>query len=181
MAELRAMGGELQRQFEDLVSRFMASDQGQRVIGWYDSLGARDRMALRALGGFLGIVLLYVLLIAPMIEYGDRARNRLQDEHALLDWLRAHQGEAGESTTVTRDQPVATVVNTSAQENKLTIRRYEPEGEDGIKVWIEGASFNSIVKWMYQLEGSYGIQAAEFTVEREAEPGKVSARLTLRG
>jgi general secretion pathway protein M len=184
MADLRAIGGELQRQVEDLVSRFMASDQGQRVIGWYESLGTRDRIALRALGGFMGIVLLYLMLIAPMIEYGNRAQHRLQDEHALLEWLRAHQGEMSGSSggaTPGHDQPVATVVNASAQENKLTIRRYEPAGEDGIRVWIDGAAFNSIVKWMYQLEGSYGIRADEFTVERESEPGKVSARLTLRG
>lgn len=184
MAEMRALGTELQRQFEDLASRFMASDQGQRVIGWYDTLNARDRLALRLLGGFLGIVLVYVLALAPMIEYGNRAQSRLREEHALLEWLRAHQGEAGAPApggAGAREQPVATLVNSSAQENKLTIRRYEPAGDDGIKVWIEGASFNAIVKWMYQLEGSHGIRAAEFTVEREDEPGKVSARLTLQG
>ena len=184
MAELRAIGGELQRQFEDLVSRFMASDQGQRLIGWYETLGTRDRLALRGLGAFLGAVLLYMLLIAPTIAYGTRAQHRLQEERALLDWLRVHQVEssaAGTGAAPAHDQPIATVVNNSAQENKLTIRRYEPSGEDGIKVWIDGAAFNSIVKWMYQLEGSYGIRAAEFSVEREKEPGKVSARLTLRG
>ena len=184
MAELRAMGAELQRQFEDLASRFMASDQGQRLIGWYETLGARDRLALRLLGSFLGFVLLYLLLISPMIDYGNRAQHRLQDEHALLEWLRTHQGEAsggGGGGAAAREQPVATLVNSSAQENKLTVRRYEPAGDDGIKVWIDGAAFNSVVKWMYQLEGSYGIHAAEFTLEREDEPGKVSARLTLRG
>lgn len=183
MADFKAISAELQRQFEDLASRFMASDQGQRLIGWYDQLGPRDRLALRGLGSFLGLVLGYFLLIAPLIEHGERAQRRLQDERALLEWLRAHQGEAGGAAGAgqTRDQPVATLVNTSAQENKLTIRRYEPAGEDGVKVWIEGAAFNSVIKWLYQLEGSYGIRAAEFSLEREDEPGKVSARLTLQG
>ena len=31
------------------------------------------------------------------------------------------------------------------------------------------------------IEISHGIRASEFTLERENEPGKVSARLTLRG
>jgi general secretion pathway protein M len=118
-----------------------------------------------------------------MIEHGEQARRRLQEERALLEWLRAHQGEAGGAAQpgAARDQPIATLVNTSAQENKLTIRRYEPAGDDGVKVWLEGAPFNTVVKWLYQLEGGYGIRAAEFTLERADEPGKVSARLTLRG
>lgn len=183
MVDTRAMSAELQRQFEDLASRFMASDAGQRLIHFYDQLGPRDRIALRALGGFLGLVLAYLLLLAPMIAHGEQAQRRLQEERALLQWLQAHQGEAGSSTTpgAARDQPVATLVNTSAQENKLTIRRYEPAGEDGVKVWLEGAPFNTVVKWLYQLEGAHGIRAAEFSLERADEPGKVSARLTLRG
>jgi general secretion pathway protein M len=179
---LRNLGPELRRQFEDLASRFMASDTGQRVLGWYDTLGDRDRLALRLLGAFLGAVLLYVLILAPAIGQGDRAWDRLQEERALLGWLRAHQGEvSGSGAVQAREQPVATLVNSSAQENKLTIRRYEPAGEDGIRVWLEGAEFNAVVKWLYQLEGSSGIRAVEFTVERDAQPGRVNARLTLQG
>jgi general secretion pathway protein M len=179
---LRSLGPELQRQFEDLASRFMASDLGQRLIGGYDHLGDRDRLALRLLGSFVGAVLVYLLVLAPAIGLGDRAHGRLQQERELLAWLQQHQGAvSGSAAPQAREQPVGTVVNNSAQENKITIRRYEPAGEDGIRVWLEGADFNAVVKWLYQLEGSAGIRAAEFTVERDAQPGKVNARLMLRG
>ena len=182
MADLKSMSAELQRQFEDLASQFMASDNGQRLIGWYDQRGPRDRLALRMLGAFAAIVIVYLMFIAPMLAYGERAQHRLQDERALLEWLRAHQGEAGGGAGAgAHDQPIATLVNTTAQENKLTIHRYEPDGETGVKVWLEGAAFNAVVKWVYQLEGTYGIHAAEFNLERDAEPGKVSVRLSLRG
>lgn len=186
MADIRAFGAEMRRQAEDLVSRFMASDAGQRLIHWYDQLGERDRIALRLLSFFLGVVAVYVVVIDPMIDRREAAERRLQDERALLEWLRSHEssvsapGSAGEQAGAP-DQPIATVVNTTAQENKLTIRRYEPAGEDGIRVWLEGVPFNAVVKWLFQLEGSHGIRAAEFTIEREGEAGMVSARLTLRG
>ena len=181
MATRGAFSAELQRQFEDLASRFMASDLGQRVIGWHEQLGERDRLALRGMALFLGVVLAYVTLVSPVIERGERAQRRLQEERALLDWLRAHRAEAGSTDVGARpDKPLATLVNESAQQNKLNIRRYEPAGDAGMKVWIEGASFNSLVKWMYQLDGQYGVQTAEFTLEREEQPGKVSARLTLQ-
>ena len=172
----------LRRRFEDSVSRFMASDHGQRVIGWYEQLSPRDRLALRVLCGFAVLVLLYSFLLQPVTDYSNRAQMRLQEERDLLAWLRASEPAANLAVSgATRNQPVAALVNSSAKTNDLTIRRYEPAGESSLRVWLEGAQFNSVVKWLYQLQSVHGIRAAEFSIERESGPGRVSARLTLEG
>ena len=102
----------------------------------------------------------------------------------MLAWLRSHEAEAGNAAggaAAARTEPLATLVNKTADENGVSIRRYEPAGEDGVRLWLEGASFNALVKWLFLLEGSHGIRAEEFSIERESTPGLVSARLTLRG
>ena len=184
MAELNAFRDEMRRQAEDLASKLMASDTGQRLIGWYDGLGDRDRLALRLLSCFLAVVALYFAAVAPLMGYVDKAERRLEDERALLAWLRSHEGETAGATggaSPSRDQPVATVVNSTAKENGLTIRRYEPADQDGMRVWLEGVPFNAVIKWIVMLEGNHGIRAVEFNVEREGAAGRVSARITLRG
>jgi general secretion pathway protein M len=184
MADMNAFRDELRRQAEDLASRVMASDTGQRLIGWYDGLGDRDRLALRLLSCFLAGVMLYFAAVSPLLAYVGKAERRLEDERALLAWLRSHEGEAGAGPVVggiARNQPVATLVNTSAKESGLTIRRYEPADNDGMRVWLEDVPFNAVIKWIVMLEGNYGIRAVEFNVEREGAAGRVSARLTLRG
>jgi general secretion pathway protein M len=184
MADLATFRLEMRRQAEDLASRMMASDVGQRLLAFYDQLGERDRLALRLLGLFGGVLCLYLMLIAPLAEHGNRAARRLDDERALLAWLRSHEAEAGNApggATAARSEPLATLVNKTADENGVSIRRYEPAGEDGVRLWLEGASFNAVVKWLFLLEGSHGIRAEEFSIERESSPGLVSVRLTLRG
>jgi general secretion pathway protein M len=183
MADLAAFRSEMRRQVEDLASRVMASDAGQRLLGVYDQLGERDRMALRGLSWFAAAVLVYLAAISPLVAHVDSALRRLESEQALLSWLKSHDPAAtGASTVIAqRDEPLATIVNATAEEGGLAIRRYEPSGEDGVRVWMEGASFNAFVKWLYVLEGTHGIRAAEFNIERENEPGKVSVRITLRG
>lgn len=184
MATTKGRRSELQRQFEDLVSRFMASDQGQRLIGWYEHTSVRERIALRVAGVLLLLLAVYALVLAPAIGYGERAHQRLHQERELLAWLRAHEASAPGATGAapqTEGQPVAPLVNSSAQEQGITIRRYEPAGEDGVRVWLEGASFAAVIKWLYQLEGTHGIEASEFSFEREGDAGFVNARLTLRG
>ncbi|MBK8307817.1 MAG: type II secretion system protein M [Gammaproteobacteria bacterium] len=184
MIDLRNSLETLRRRLEDSVSQFMASDQGQRLIAWYEQLSRRDRLALRGLCGFAAVVVLYSLLLQPLIGYSSRAQRRLLEEQELIAWLRANEPVAKAAAAASmagRDQPVASLVNSSAKANELTIRRYEPAGDGSIRVWLEGAQFNSVVKWLYQLQSVHGIHAAEFSVERESEPGRVSARLTLEG
>ncbi|MBP8926682.1 MAG: type II secretion system protein M, partial [Pseudomonadales bacterium] len=134
------------------------------------------------LGGFAVLVVLYSFLLQPMTDFSSRAERHLQEERALIAWLRGNEPAAKLAVAgAARDQPVAALVNSSAKTNELAIRRYEPTGESSVRVWLEGVQFNSVVKWLYQLQSVHGIRAAEFSIEREPEPGRVSARLTLEG
>lgn len=182
MADMNEFKAEMRRQAEDLASRVMASDAGQRMLAFYEQLGDRDRTALRWLGWFGAAVLAYLIAVTPLLGRLETSARRLDAERSMLAWLQAHdQGGAAGTTAQSSDEPLATVVNTTAEKAGLSIRRYEPSGEDGVKLWMEGAAFNSLIKWLFLLEGSHGIRASEFTIEREAEPGKVSVRMTLRG
>lgn len=182
MADIAAFRAEMRRQAEDLASRVMASDAGQRLLAFYDQLGERDRVALRGLAWFSAAVLGYLVAVAPLVARLDVSVRRLESEQALLAWLKSHD-ERGVTAAVSpaSDEPLATVVNSTAEESGLSIRRYEPSGEDGVRVWMEDTNFNALVKWLFLLEGTHGITASEFTVERGQDPGKVSVRITLRG
>jgi len=182
MADMNQFKAEMRRQAEDLASRVMASDVGQRALAFYEQLGDRDRTAVRWLGWFGAATIGYLTAVSPLLERLESSSRRLESERAMLAWLQAHdQGGAAGSTPHASDEPLATVVNTTAEKAGLAIRRYEPSGEDGVKLWLEGAAFDALIKWLFLLEGSHGIRASEFTIEREAEPGKVSVRMTLRG
>jgi general secretion pathway protein M len=184
MSKLGALLPELQRQFEDLASRFMASDNGQRLLAWHDQLSPRDRLALRVLSWFAAALLLYAMLLQPVFEFGDRAQSRLQQERALVAWLEANRAVAGQTAktaTVVREQPVAVLVNASAVQSKLAIESIKPAGDDGIRVELKGVAFNAIVKWLHLMEAE-GIHAEAFNIgHRPGEAGMVDATLTLRG
>ncbi len=183
MADIHEFRAQMRRQAEDLASKVMASDPGQRLLALYEQLGERDRLALRMLGWFGSAVVLYFLTIAPLVAHVESAARRLEGERSLLAWLQSHEAEAGSGAPASsaRDEPLATVVNSTADQEGLSIRRYEPAGDDGVRLWMEAVSFNALVKWLFVLEGSHGIRASEFTIERQDEPGKVSVRITLRG
>jgi general secretion pathway protein M len=60
------------------------------------------------------------------------------------------------------------------------LKRVEPEGSDSVRVWLEGAPFDVLVKWLGTLSTIHGVNAETVTMERSDATGRVSARLTLQ-
>jgi len=67
--------------------------------------------------------------------------------------------------------------NALAGSSGLALSRVEPQGEDGVRVWIERADFNAVAGWLGQLVAQ-GVRIDEAQVERRPEGG-VSGRFTL--
>ena len=56
----------------------------------------------------------------------------------------------------------------------------EPEGRDGVRVWFESATFDSVVGWLDVMGSRYGADVETITLERTKETGRVNIRVTLR-
>ena len=71
------------------------------------------------------------------------------------------------------------LVTRTAREAELSLQRFEPSGEDSIRVWLEAAPFGQVAAWLEQLAAENGVQVDQAAMDRSGEPGIISARLTL--
>ena len=77
-----------------------------------------------------------------------------------------------------------TVIDQAAKQSGLAgkLKRIEPDGENGAKVWMEDAEFDAIMRWTLLLEEEHAIRVTAFSAEPLPErTGYVKARLTLVG
>ena len=49
-----------------------------------------------------------------------------------------------------------------------------------MRVWLDGAPFDVLVKWLLTLSSTHGIQVDNATLERAETAGRVNARLSLQ-
>ena len=72
------------------------------------------------------------------------------------------------------------MVDQSARSGGLgdAIKRIEPDGTKGVKVWLEGVAFDPMVLWLGNLTRRYQIETSIVTIEPQGN-GRVNARLTL--
>lgn len=129
--------------------------------------------------------------MAPGCGFYEQSEAARDNAGELLAWMQANEqtiqrlGNAGgNNATATADKPadgraLMALVTRSAGEAGLSLQRFEPSGEDAIRVWLENAPFAEVAAWLERLNGDHGVVIDQAAMDRASEPGRVSVRLTL--
>jgi general secretion pathway protein M len=154
---------------------------------WFFGLEPRERTLVSAGAALLLLLLLYLIIWRPVAgKYaGLKADVELQQQN--LAWM---QQAAAQITALQRSsaggakglggRSLLAVVDQSARSGGLAgaIKRIEPDGSKGVKVWLEAAAFDPMIIWLGQLSKAYRIEPSMITLEPVGD-GRVNARLTL--
>jgi general secretion pathway protein M len=151
----------------------------------WKALGARERRMASALAASLGVALFYLLVWSPVENGVARARTRLASVQAQLARVQEQAAVVASVRAAPRVAPPANpaaAVGEAAERHGLReqLKRVEAEGTRAVRVQIEGASFAALMAWLVELQEQAGLRAENATLERQANPGTVNARLLLR-
>ncbi|WP_166263638.1 type II secretion system protein GspM [Marinobacter caseinilyticus] len=162
----------------------------QKMVAQYDHLPRRDQQALIALTVALFIAIIYFAVWRPASAFHHEAVTDRTSAEALVVWMEGNRDviqriSARDNTEMTGTRiedgrALMSTVTRSAGEAGLSLQRFEPSGEDGIRVWLENAPFNQVAGWLETLNADYGIAIDQAALDRGKSPGLVSVRLTLQ-
>lgn len=154
---------------------------------WLSGLDARDR-GLAVAAGLLAVVLVALLFVwMPLNERRDALAARVESQSQTLAWMeQARQRvldarrRAGGTGAERDGRSLLALIDATAREHELAerLRRAEPAGDDGVRVWFEDVRFAGLAAWMETLGRNYGMDFSGFSIDR-AGNGRVNARLTV--
>jgi len=155
---------------------------------WLLGLDPRERVLLGTAAGVLALLLLVVLVWAPIHSAYSTLQSDVAEQRETVLWMQASAARlsqlqrSGGNVQGLGGRSLLAVTDSTARASGLgpALRRVEPEGSDSVKVWLEGASFDVLVKWLGTLSTTHGIDAESATMERGDAAGQVNARLTLQ-
>lgn len=174
-----------------MINRLKEFPAVGRLTAQYDQLPRRDQQALMVLGIAVVLGILYFAIWRPAVSYHDNAVNSRENAVELLAWMDANRaslqrlsgGVPGQSSTnVNRPadgRALMALVTRTAGESGLTLQRFEPSGNDAIRVWLEQVPFSQVASWLETLNTDNGVEIEQASMDRQNEPGLVSVRLTL--
>jgi general secretion pathway protein M len=158
------------------------------VKEWLANLAPRERRILA--GGAVALVLLlfYLVIWQPLHSGVAQMRTSVAEQRDTLRWMREAAAEVKSLATSGAQggaglggRSLLAVVDQSARSSNLgpALKRVEPEGQNSVRVRVEGASFDAMVGWLSGLARSSQVFATSLSIERADASGQVDARLTL--
>jgi len=154
------------------------------VREWFDNLSERERNLVYAAGALVGVALVYLVLVLPFQASGKRMAARVQQKTADLAWMQASAPQAMAAVGVAQaggGESLVVLVDRTAREAGLgaSLRDQSPDGNNGLRLQIEGASFDTLVTWLAALQQQHGVSIESATIGAAA-PGLVNATLSLK-
>ena len=151
---------------------------------WYASLQQREQRVV-AIGGIaLGLIILIGGILLPLQSAVSRAVKGSETRREDLAWMRANAPEirarGGDIPADTGEAPVV-LVDRVGRETGLgsALRGTQPNSTGGVRVQLEGASFDTLVAWLDTLDRRYGLATESITVDRTPSPGLVNASISF--
>ena len=152
------------------------------IRDWLANLSSRERQLVYGAAGLAGVLLLYLVLVLPFQSANHRVAARLEKKTADLAYLRQaapRLAAANGGAAVDSSESIVVLVDRTAREAGLggALRDQSPNGQ-GVRLRVEGASFDAMVAWLGTLQSQYGV-AIEAAMVDGVSPGGVNASLTL--
>jgi len=153
---------------------------------YWEQLQLRERRML-TIGGIAAVILLlYALLWEPFTGEIAHLKDSVSTQRATLAWMQQAAAEAqqlrGTSAAGTDGRSLLAVSDETAKSHQLgaAMKRVQPDGQHTVRIWLEGAPFGDLLRWLDTLSRRHGVRITALNVERiPATPGHVNARVSL--
>lgn len=153
---------------------------------WWHGLADRERRLLVAGALVVLVAIGYGLLWEPLAQRRTALREQVAQAEADLAWMRqaapALAGGAAQTPVLERDnRSLLARVDAGAREAGLggSLLRVEPVAEGEVRVYFQGAAFDTLIGWLDAFAAAQGVQVRELSVQRATGSGLVDARLAL--
>lgn len=151
---------------------------------WFSALAPRERRLLVAGAAALLLTVLYAAVVEPLTNRRAQLEQEIAAQRTLLAWM--HQvGDqvrpSGVAQRVGNGDSLFATVDRSARATALagSLQRVQPEGQQTVRIWLDDAPFDEMVRWIGTVERDHGVVVSALSVERTQTAGLVNARLTL--
>ena len=155
---------------------------------WFLSLTQRERTMVQIAASIVVVFLIYLIVIEPISSNYAKNKKNVAASLETIEWMRTAAQEvrqlSGGKALAARTQGkqfILSTVDQSARKSGLAsvMKRVQPEGDSGVRVWFEGASFDELVKWLAQIEKKHGLLVNEINIEETESTGLVNVRVFL--
>ena len=156
---------------------------------WFMKLSQRERNMVLSAASVVVLFLLYLLVWQPVANDYARTRQNVAMAEETITWMKSAamevkqlRGSGGAMVSPQQGkQFLLGLIDKTAKASGLgpVLKRVQPEGDAGVKIWFEAASFDVLINWLDTIQSQHGLTVNEINVEQTDLPGLVNVRISL--
>ena len=150
----------------------------ERGVDAWRQRSPREQVMLAVMAIALIAVLGWFGVVEPLGRAVESSRDKAAQAGARLAGIEAIGRAAGPGLTAGSSEPLAAIVDASAQAAAVTIdrRREEPDGR--LTVWLTSVEPGVMMGWLTSLAQAHGVAVTDVTASR-LDGGLLEAQITL--
>lgn len=155
---------------------------------WFLSLTLRERSMVQSAALVAFVLLFYLLIWEPVADSYQKNKKNVAVATETLQWMNAASKEVAQlrgggplSDAPQGKQFILGTIDRSARKAGLSsvMKRVQPEGDVGVRVWFENVVFDELITWLSTIESQHGLVVNEINIEETESSGLVNVRLFL--
>jgi len=151
------------------------------VETYLSGLSEKDQRALKLLALFCVPLLVYFMLLEPSYHYYAEAKSDYMEGRELLAWMEQNKSNipaAQAPQSKFQSLPLSQFVSSSAETKQISITRLQPQGDKGVRIWMNEVNFTSLIEFLTHLSNN-GFSINSITVDKTTNPGVVNAQCLI--
>lgn len=155
---------------------------------WYNGLAEREKQIVTFGGIAVGILLIYAIIYAPLVNHAANLRTTIQTEQKTLVWMQSadKQIQAMEGQSKNKANSVTPVVMLSILQKDITqakldqnLSQMKQASNDSIQLQFQKVSFDKLIALLIKVMKENKVTLSQFSVTADATPGIVNADVML--
>jgi general secretion pathway protein M len=157
----------------------------EQLKAWYKALQPQERMLVMSAGLVVAIALFLLLVLGPLAHTLNARQERVTAKQQDLVWMRSVANNvrmaASSRASGVSGESLMLLINRTAEQVgiKAALTNQALQGDNGIRLRLEGASFDAMVAWLGMLEQQFGVHVDNASMDRGDKVGVVNASLNL--
>ncbi|MCG8090948.1 MAG: type II secretion system protein M [Candidatus Thiodiazotropha endolucinida] len=155
---------------------------------WWLSKTPQEHLAMIVGGTAVLLLLIYLIVWRPFQQSLEQKALLVKSQESTLQWMkdnadlvknmRSNQPGKGAAS----NEALLTLVDRTAKRVQLRqqIKRIKPQGDDSVQLWVEQASFDTLIRWLGQMTQEYALKIESLNIDRQDAPGLINARVVLQ-
>ncbi|MCG7911155.1 MAG: general secretion pathway protein GspM [gamma proteobacterium symbiont of Stewartia floridana] len=155
---------------------------------WWLSKTPQEHLAMIVGGTAVLLLLIYLIVWRPFQQSLEQKALLVKSQESTLQWMkdnadlvknmRSNQPGKGAAS----NEALLTLVDRTAKRVQLRqqIKRIKPQGDDSVQLWVEQASFDTLIRWLGQMTQEYALNIESLNIDRQDAPGLINARVVLQ-